>query len=211
MERLKGLFVSSVVYPLCFFAFVVGFFPFIGEHEGELLRKLATPLFWLMGFLTLLFSFGAIEEGFRDGLFDRWWLRPLSPWQMILRLWGQHLLFFGIPFGGACVFFSDLYGLLWGEKISLILSFGLGLPFLSLLGVFLGILNFGARGGFFLQGLLMFPLAAPLLLLGIGVGENGQAGLFPLSYLGGFLALGLIEGLFAFFLGTWALKQRLLT
>lgn len=152
-----------------------------------------------------------VEEGFRDSLFDRWWLLPLAAWEMILRLWRQHVVFFGIPFAGAFFLLSQLFGLTLEEKAALLVSFGLGLPLLSLLGSFLAILNFCARGGIFLQGLLMFPLSTPLLLLGIRVAEGAQERVIPLTYLGWFLGLGCIDGLLAFVLGSWALKQRLLT
>lgn len=119
-----------------------------------------------------------IEPDLELGFFDQWALRGISEeWTISVRILA-HWLSFGPPLMLAAIPAAALLGL-DGERLRLV-EIGLlaGTPGLAALGVMVAALTAGLRGGAALAGLLVIPLAVPLLIFGAGsLATGGESGL----------------------------------
>ncbi|HNJ47295.1 MAG TPA: heme exporter protein CcmB, partial [Novosphingobium sp.] len=119
-----------------------------------------------------------VEPDLELGMFDQWALRGIGEeWIMAIRILA-HWLSFGPPLMLAALPASALVGI-DGDKLRLV-EIGLlaGTPGLAALGVMVAAITAGLRGGAALGGLLVIPLAVPLLVFGAGsLAVGGASGL----------------------------------
>lgn len=188
---------------------MAGFIPFVLPEKGVSSEMLGLFL-WVLMFLSLFFSFDSLTHSHTQEYLDVLWLVPWQPWQMVVHMVVQHMVCYGLTLGISLSLIAFLYGLPFAMQKGLLIGFCLTLPSVSLLGSLMTVIQMGSRGRSLLQACLLFPLALPLLLLGWGVVEGFVHAISPFSCIIGLLGLWCVQGCLTLFLGSWALKQRIL-
>lgn len=170
---------GGTVLPLLFFLSVAMLFPFAIGPDAPLLARTGGGVIWVAALLAAILPLDRlIEPDLEMGFFDQWALRGIAEeWTISVRILA-HWLSFGPPLMLAAVPAAALLGL-DGERLRLV-EIGLlaGTPGLAALGVMVAALTAGLRGGAALAGLLVIPLAVPLLIFGAGsLATGGESGL----------------------------------
>lgn len=170
---------GGTVLPLLFFLSVAMLFPFAIGPDAPLLAQTGGGVIWVAALLAAILPLDRlIEPDLELGFFDQWALRGMSEeWIIAIRILA-HWLSFGPPLMLAAIPAAALLGLS-GEKLRLVeLGLLAGTPGLAALGVTVAALTAGLRGGAALSGLLVIPLAVPLLIFGAGsLASGGESGL----------------------------------
>jgi len=170
---------GGTVLPLLFFLAVAMLFPFAVGPDATLLARTGGGVIWVAALLAAILPLDRlIEPDLELGFFDQWALRGIAEeWLVAVRVLA-HWLSFGPPLMLASVIAAALLGI--DGKALRIVEIGLlaGTPGLAALGVIVAALTAGLRGGAALAGLLVIPLAVPLLIFGAGsLAIGGESGL----------------------------------
>lgn len=170
---------GGALLPVLFFLSVAMLFPFAVGPDGPLLNRTGGGVIWVAALLAAILPLDRlVEPDLELGLFDQWALRGISEeWLMAIRILA-HWLSFGPPLMLAALPASALVGI-DGDKLRIV-EIGLlaGTPGLAALGVMVAAITAGLRGGAALGGLLVIPLAVPLLVFGAGsLATGGETGL----------------------------------
>ena len=165
--------------PLLFFLSVAMLFPFAVGPDPVLLARTGGGVIWVAALLAAILPIDRlIEPDLELGMFDQWALRGISEEWIALTRIIAHWLSFGPPLMLAALPAAGLLGIeadkVWIVEIGLLA----GTPGLAALGVTVAALTAGLRGGAALGGLLVIPLAVPLLVFGAGsLATGGESGL----------------------------------
>ncbi len=166
--------------PLLFFLAVAMLYPFAVGPQPDLLAQTGGGVIWVAALLAAILPLDRlIEPDLELGFFDQWALRGISEEALVAIRMLAHWLSFGPPLMLAALPASVLVGI-DAEKLRIVeLGLLAGTPGLAALGVTVAALTAGLRGGAALGGLLVIPLAVPLLVFGAGSlaigGEGGIA------------------------------------
>jgi len=170
---------GGTVLPLLFFLSVAMLFPFAIGPDAPLLARTGGGVIWVAALLAAILPLDRlIEPDMELGFFDQWALRGVAEeWTVAVRMLA-HWLSFGPPLMLAALPAAALLGL-DGKALRLVeLGLLAGTPGLAALGVTVAALTAGLRGGAALAGLLVIPLAVPLLIFGAGsLATGGEGGL----------------------------------
>ncbi len=170
---------GGTVLPLLFFLSVAMLFPFAVGPDASLLARTGGGVIWIAALLAAILPLDQlIEPDLELGFFDQWALRGISEESVVTVRVLAHWLSFGPPLMLAALPASALLGL-DGETLRLVeLGLLAGTPGLAALGVTVAALTAGLRGGTALAGLLVIPLAVPLLIFGAGsLSTGGESGI----------------------------------
>ena len=170
---------GGTMLPLLFFLAVAMLFPFAVGPDAPLLARTGGGVIWVAALLAAILPLDRlVEPDLELGMFDQWALRGISEEAVIAVRVLAHWLSFGPPLMLAALPAAALLGL-DGEKLRIV-EIGLlaGTPGLAALGVTVAALTAGLRGGAALAGLLVIPMAVPLLIFGAGsLATGGEGGL----------------------------------
>ena len=170
---------GGALLPVLFFLSVAMLFPFAVGPDAPVLARTGGGVIWVAALLAAILPLDRlVEPDLELGLFDQWELRGISEeWIMAVRIIA-HWLSFGPPLMLAALPAAALVGI-DGEKLRIVeLGMLAGTPGLAALGVMVAAITAGLRGGAALGGLLVIPLAIPLLVFGAGsLATGGEAGL----------------------------------
>jgi heme exporter protein B len=170
---------GGTVLPLLFFLSVAMLFPFAVGPDATLLGRTGGGVIWVAALLAAILPLDRlVEPDLEQGFFDQWAMRGIAEeWIIAVRMLA-HWLSFGPPLMLASVPAAALLGL-DGAKLRLVeLGLLAGTPGLAALGVTVAALTAGLRGGAALAGLLVIPLAVPLLIFGAGsLSTGGTSGI----------------------------------
>lgn len=170
---------GGTVLPLLFFLAVAMLFPFAIGPDAPLLARTGGGVIWVAALLAAILPLDRlVEPDLELGFFDQWALRGIAEeWIVAVRI-VAHWLSFGPPLMLASLPAAALLGLN-GETLRIVeLGLLAGTPGLAALGVIVAALTAGLRGGTALAGLLVIPLAVPLLIFGAGsLATGGESGL----------------------------------
>jgi heme exporter protein B len=168
---------GGAVLPVLFFLAVAMLFPFAVGPDAPLLARTGGGVIWVAALLAAILPLDRlIEPDIELGMFDQWALRGLSEeWIVAVRVLA-HWLSFGPPLMLAALISAALLGLDAQALRTVELGLLAGTPGLAALGVTVAALTAGLRGGAALGGLLVIPLAVPLLIFGAGSLSTGGAG-----------------------------------
>jgi heme exporter protein B len=170
---------GGTMLPLLFFLAVAMLFPFAVGPDGPLLARTGGGVIWVAALLAAILPLDRlIEPDIELGVFDQLALRGISEEATVAVRVLAHWLSFGPPLMIAALPAAALLGLP-GETLRLVeLGLLAGTPGLAALGVTVAALTAGLRGGMALAGLLVIPLAVPLLIFGAGsLSDAGESGL----------------------------------
>ncbi len=171
---------GGTVLPLLFFLAVAMLFPFAIGPDAPLLARTGGGVIWIAALLAAILPLDRlVEPDLELGMFDQWALRGISEEAIIAVRVLAHWLSFGPPLMLAAVPAAALLGINGATLRIVELGLLAGTPGLAALGVIVAALTAGLRGGAALAGLLVIPLAVPLLIFGAGSlvpgGESGLA------------------------------------
>ena len=170
---------GGVVLPILFFLAVAMLFPFAVGPDPKVLARTGGGVIWVAALLAAILPLDRlIEPDLELGMFDQWALRGISEEAVIAVRVLAHWLSFAPALMLAALPAAALVGI--GGETLWIVELGLlaGTPGLAALGVMVAALTAGLRGGAALGGLLVIPLAVPLLVFGAGsLATGGASGL----------------------------------
>ena len=153
--------------PLAFFLLVALLLPFAIGPEPSLLARLAPGILWTGALLASLIPIDRlIAPDLEDGSLDQFLVRGLAPESFAAAKIAGHWLGLWPGLMLASVPGAALLGLDGGQLLIVDLGLALGTPGLAALGVIAAALTAGIRGGGMLAGLIVLPLAVPLLIFG---------------------------------------------
>jgi len=184
---------GAALLPLIFFLLVATLFPFAVGPDGPLLARAGGGALWMAALLAALLPVDRLIEPDRaSGVLDQLSLRGIGEETIALAKLAGHWLSFGPPLMLAAVPAAALMKLPGEVLMRLELGLLIGTPGLAALTLGVSALTAGLRRSGALAGLLMLPLAVPLLIFGAGYLERGE-GSGALQWLGA-VSLLLVAG-----------------
>jgi len=160
---------GGATLPIIFFLLVATLYPFGVGPDGNLLAKTGGGVLWIAALLASLLPVDRlIAPDMDQGLLDQLAVRGVSEESIVLAKFAGHWLGFGPPLLIAAVPAAALLRLDATMLVRLELGLLIGTPSLAALSVLIAALTAGVRGAGALAGLLMLPLAVPLLIFGAG-------------------------------------------
>lgn len=155
--------------PVIFYLAVATLFPFVTGPDKALLARTGGGILWIAALLSTLLPIERLILPDRQaGTLDQLALRGWSDESIAAAKIVGQILAFGIPLLLATVMGSALIGLPEAKLPVLLLGLAFALPALSGLSVTIAALTAGLSGASALGGLLLVPLAIPLLVFGAG-------------------------------------------
>lgn len=169
---------GGALLPLVFFLLVATLFPFAVGPDAPLLARTGGGALWIAALLAALLPVDRLVEPDRAaGVLDQLALRGVSEEAVALAKLAGHWLSFGPPLMLAAVPAAALMKLPPDLLERLELGLLAGTPGLAALTLIVAALTSGLRGTGALAGLLLLPLAVPILIFGAGMtGEGGNMG-----------------------------------
>ena len=165
---------AAALLPLIFFLLVATLFPFAVGPDQALLARAGGGALWMGALLAALLPIERLVEPDRaSGVLDQLAVRGVSDESVALAKLAARWRSFGPPLMLAAIPAAALMKLPAHVLIRLELGLLLGTPGLAALTLMVSALTAGLRGTGALAGLLMLPLAVPLLIFGAGLIEQG--------------------------------------
>ena len=167
--------------PVIFYLSAATLFPFAVGPDRDLLLLTGGGILWIAALLaTLLPLDRLIQPDLDNGFYDQMLVRGISDEIIAFARLASHWLAFGPPLLFAAFLASGLMGLEGPPLWTLLLSLAIATPALAGLAVMIAALTAGLKGASALGGLLLVPLAIPLLIFGAGslADKSGSALLF---------------------------------
>lgn len=182
---------GGVLWPVAFFLLVATLFPFAVGPDQALLARVGGGVMWTAALLAALLPVERlVAPDLEAGVLDQLAVRGVSLALVAAAKVCAHWLGFAPPLMLAAVVAAGLLGMGADTLAGVELGLLIGTPGLAALGVATGALVAGLRGAGAVAGLVMLPLAAPLLIFGAGAVEQG-AGAYKLL---GAVSLLLVAG-----------------
>lgn len=155
--------------PLVFLLLIAALFPFAVGPDATLLGRTGGGLLWIAALLASLLPIDRLIEPDRDaGILDQLVVRGTGEGTILLAKLIAHWLSFGPPLLLAALPAAALLKLDTHTILIVEAGLALGTPGLAALALLVAALTAGLRGSSALAGLLVLPLAIPLLIFGAG-------------------------------------------
>jgi heme exporter protein B len=168
---------GATFLPVLFFLAVSVLYPFAVGPAPELLARTGGGVIWVAALLASILPLDRLlARDVERGVFDQLYLRGVADEVTIAVRLLAHWLSFGPPLMLAALPASALLGLDGATLRTVELGLLAGTPGLAAIGLIIAALTVGLRGGAALSGLLLIPLAVPLLVFGAGALSTGGAG-----------------------------------
>ena len=169
---------GGLVLPLAFFLLVAVLFPFAVGPDRALLARVGGGVIWTAALLAALLPVERLVAPDQEsGVLDQLAVRGLPIETVAAAKLLGHWLGFGPPLMAAAVLAAGLLGMEGATLVRTELGLLIGTPGLAALGLATAALVAGLRGGGALAGLVMLPLAVPLLIFGAGAVDGGTGAL----------------------------------
>ncbi|GGE83380.1 hypothetical protein GCM10011404_15070 [Sphingomonas prati] len=170
---------GAALLPILFFLLVATLFPFAIGPDGTLLARTGGGALWMAGLLAALLPVDRLIEPDRAaGVLDQYAVRGISAELAVASKLLAHWLGFAPPLMIAVLPAAALLKLDAISVTRIEAGLLLGTPGLAALGLLTAALTAGLRGASALAGLVMLPLAIPLLIFGAGaLGDTGGGAL----------------------------------
>ena len=160
---------GGVALPVTFFLLVATLYPFAVGPDGPLLAKTGGGVLWIAALLAALLPVDRLVAPDMDhGVLDQLAVRAVPDEFVALAKLIGHWLGFGPPLMVAVLPAAALLRLEGDILVRLELGLLIGTAGLAALSVMIAAIVAGLRGAGALAGLLMLPLAIPLLIFGAG-------------------------------------------
>lgn len=189
---------SDVVNPLVFFTIVATLFPLaISPAPGEL-REIGAGVLWVAALLaSLLGIHGLFRADLEDGTLEQLIVSPASLVMLVIGKILAHWLISGLPLVILVPVVALTYSLPLDVLGVLIAALLLATPTISVLVAIGAALTVTLKGAASIIGLLVLPLASPVLVFGTRATDlvlNGESAAGPLYLLASLAVLSLSLG-----------------
>ena len=165
---------GNALLPLIFFLLVATLFPFAVGPDAPLLARAGGGALWMAALLAALLPVDRLVEPDRAaGVLDQLAVRGIGEESIAFAKLIGHWLSFGPPLMFTAVPAAALMKLPPEVLLRLELGLLVGTPGLAALTLMVSALTAGLRSTGALSGLLMLPLAVPILIFGAGMIEQG--------------------------------------
>ena len=155
--------------PVLFFMAVAVLFPFAVGPDAPLLAAVGGGVLWIAALLAAILPIDRlVAPDIDNGVFDQLALRGVSEELALVARLAAHWLSFGPLLLIAALPATALLGLPGATVRALLIGLALGTPGLAAIGLVIAALTATIRGGAALGGLLLIPLAIPILIFGAG-------------------------------------------
>lgn len=160
---------SGAALPTVFFVAVAMLFPFAVGPDANLMAKTGGGVVWIAALLAAILPLEKlVARDIELGFFDQLKLRGMAEEAMMAMRLAAHWLSFGPPLVLATFPAAALLKI-EGETFEiLLLGLLAGTPGLAAIGLMIAALTASLRAGAALSGLLLIPLALPILIFGAG-------------------------------------------
>jgi heme exporter protein B len=170
---------GGAILPVLFFVATAMLFPFAVGPDPVLLARAGGGIVWVAALLAAILPLDRLlAPDLEQGMFDQFAVRGIAEEAVVAVRLVAHWLSFGPPLMLAALPAAALLGL-HGDTLRTV-EWGLlaGTPGLAAIGLIIAALTVSLRAGAALAGLLLIPLAVPLLIFGAGaLSTGGQSGL----------------------------------
>ncbi len=169
---------GGAIFPIAFFLLVAVLFPFGVGPDRDLLARVGGGVVWAAALLAALMPVERlVAPDMEAGVLDQLSVRGIGLVSVSAAKIVAHWLSFGPPLMLAAVIASGLLGVSADALLAIEIGLLVGTPGLAALAVATSALVAGLRGSGAVAGLVMLPLAVPLLIFGAGSIEGGQGAL----------------------------------
>lgn len=170
---------GNVMLPVIFFLLVATLYPFGVGPDSGLLSKTGGGVLWIGALLAAILPVDRLfGPDLESGVLDQLAVRGVGEEVIALAKIAAHWLGFGPPLMLATIPAAALLGIGSADLIRLEIALLLGTPGLAALTVMIAAVTVSLRGAAALGGLLMLPLAVPILIFGAGaLNEFGSGAL----------------------------------
>ncbi|MXP25688.1 heme ABC transporter permease CcmB [Altererythrobacter indicus] len=170
---------GGTMLPLLFFLAVAMLYPFAVGPDAPLLARTGGGVIWVAALLAAILPLDRLlAPDVEQGFFDQWALRGISEELVVAVRMIAHWLSFGPPLMLATLPAAALLGIDGATLRIVELGLLAGTPGLAAIGIIIAALTVSLRSGAALSGLLVIPLAVPLLIFGAGsLSTGGEGGL----------------------------------
>ena len=183
---------GGALLPVLFFLAVAMLYPFAVGPAPELLRRTGGGVVWVAALLAAILPLDRLlAPDLEQGFFDQFAVRGIAEEAVVAVRLLAHWLSFGPPLMLAALPAAALLGLDGVQLRGVELGLLAGTPGLAAIGVTIAALTAGLRGGAALGGLLVLPLAVPLLIFGAGSLQPGGEGGLALCAAASLMALAI--------------------
>jgi heme exporter protein B len=160
-------FTGAAWLPIAFFLLIATLVPFAVGPDARLLARIGPGALWIAALTAALLPIERLIEPDRaDGVFDQLFLHGVADEAAAAAKIAAHWLTFG-PLLVVAAFPAAALLNIDGEALGItVVSIALGTPGLAALAVAVAALTAGLPRAGSLAGLLLLPLAAPLLIFG---------------------------------------------
>ena len=188
-EVRRGL-AGAAWLPMIFFLLVAAIIPFAVGPDAQLLARIGGGGLWIAALTAALLPIERLVEPDRaDGTLDQLALSGASEEGVAIAKIIGHWLTFGPLLLLAAVPGSVLVGLDGAALVRALVALAIGTPALAALAVAVAALTAGLRRAGSLAGLLLMPLAIPLVIFGAAAAGAGQDAALKLEAAVALLAL----------------------
>ena len=157
------------ILPLLFFLAVAMLYPFAVGPDALLLARTGGGVIWVAALLAAILPLDRlVAPDLEQGVFDQLALRGISEELALAVRRAAHWLSFAPLLLLAAIPAAALLSLDGESLRKVLLGLLAGTPGLAAIGVMIAALTAGLRGGAALSGLLLIPLAVPILIFGAG-------------------------------------------
>jgi heme exporter protein B len=186
---------GEIALPLMFFVIVITLFPLGLAPERDLLGSIGPGVLWVAALLASLLALeGLFRADMDDGSMEQMVLSPQPLALLALTKALTHWLLTGLPLVVLTPLVAQAFYLPGRAVWVLVLALLLATPTLSLIGAVAAALTASLRRGAGILGILVLPLAMPLLVFGARATDlavQGQSAAGPLYLLAALLVLAL--------------------
>ena len=165
----RALASGGMAMPVVFFLLVATLYPFAVGPDAVLLGKSGGGMLWVAALLAALLPIDRlVASDAAAGVLEQLAVRGISDELVVTAKLVAHWTGFALPLMLAAVPASALLNLDEAVLMKLEIGLLLGTPGLAALGVLVASLTTSLKGTSALTGLLMLPLAIPILIFGAG-------------------------------------------
>lgn len=183
------------LYPLTFFLMIICLLPFAFSPDPVILQSLIPGGMWIAAlFASLLAITSIFQADYEDGCLQQWILGSIPLPFIVLAKLAAHWLASTLPLLILAPLIGWLFQLSWDVIVVLTISLTVGTPILVLLGSLGAALTLGLRQQGVMLSLMILPLITPVLIFGVNMVLQQQAGFTasgPIWLLAGLLLLGM--------------------
>ena len=163
--------------PVSFFLLIATLVPFAVGPDPRLLERIASGGLWIAALTAALLPIDRLVEPDRaNGVLDQWSIRGISEEAVGAAKIAAHWLTFGPLLLLAALPGSFILGIAPAALGRTLIALAVGTPALAALGVMVGALTAGLPRAGALAGVLLLPLAVPLLIFGAGASGDVASG-----------------------------------